>query len=161
MTNTLHRYGDADSFRDDYVVFAMCCRGQNDEGSVPKLRRFLEMALPFKPVNLGDSRNGGALRASKAMNPGSHWNRDMRPDFQAVIDGLNTPSTAAAVFDNRVAAEDFLKAVKAADLGLSVNISTSIDGAEQCCHAADAPRHSMVIRWVSRATPSTCPTKMF
>ncbi|MEP6714260.1 MAG: hypothetical protein ABJC09_01725 [Terriglobia bacterium] len=143
MTNTLHRYGDANSFQDDYVVFAMCCRGQNDEGSVPKLRRFLEMALPFKPVNLGDSRNGGALRASKSMNPGSHWKRDMRPDFQAVIDGLNTPSTAAAVFDNRMAAEDFLKTVKAADLGLSVNISTSIDGAEQCCHAADSCRHSI------------------
>lgn len=143
MTNTLHRYGDADSFRDDYVVFAICCRGQNDEGAVPKLRRFLEMALPFKPVNLGDARHGGALRASKSMNPVSHWKRDMRPDFQAVINGLNTLTTAAAVFDNRVAAEDFLKAVKAADLGLSVNISTSIDGAEQCCHEADACRHSV------------------
>ena len=85
MTNTLHRYGDADSFRDDYVVFAISCRGKNDEDSVPKLRRFLEMALPFKPVNLGDARHGGALRASQSMGPGSHWKRDMRPDFQAVI----------------------------------------------------------------------------
>ena len=47
------------------------------------------------------------------------------------------------MFDNRVDAEDFVKAVKAADLGLSVNISTSIDGAEQCCHAARQPRHSV------------------
>ncbi|MEO8598151.1 MAG: hypothetical protein ABI759_32830 [Candidatus Solibacter sp.] len=143
MTNTLHRYGDADSFRDDYVVFAMCGRGHNDEGVVPKLRRFLEMALPFKPVNMGDARHGGALRAAKSMNPASHWKRDMRPDFQTVIQGLDTVTTAAAVFDNRVAAEDFLKTVKAADLGLSVNISTSIDGAEQCCHVADACRHSV------------------
>ena len=143
MTNTLHRYGDADSFRDDYVVFAMCCRGKNDEDSVPRLRRFLEMALPFKPVNLGDSRHGGALRASKSVSPASHWKRDMQPDFQTVIDGVNTPTTAAAVFDNRVAAEDFLKSVKEADLGLSVNISTSIDGAEQCCHVANACRHSV------------------
>ena len=30
-----------------------------------------------------------------------------------------------------------------ADLGLSVNISTSIDGAEQCCQAAGIPRHSV------------------
>jgi hypothetical protein len=101
------------------------------------------MALPFKPVNLGDPRHGGALRASKSMSPLSHWNRDMKPDFRAVIEGLNTPTTAAAVFDNRVAAEDFMKAVKEADLGLSVNISTSIDGAEQCCHVADACRHSV------------------
>jgi hypothetical protein len=42
-----------------------------------------------------------------------------------------------------VSAEDFVKSVKAADLGLSVNISTSIEGAEQCCHEADICRHSV------------------
>jgi hypothetical protein len=143
MTNKLHRYGDKDSFRDDYIVFAICSRGKNDEGSVPKLRKFLEMALPFKPVNLGDARHGGALRPSKSMNPLAHWKRHTEPDFQAVIDGLDTPTTAAAVFDSRVAAEDFVKAVKEADLGLSVNISTSIEGAEQCCHEANICRHSV------------------
>jgi hypothetical protein len=101
------------------------------------------MALPFKPVNLGDARHGGALRPSKSMSPVSHWKRDVQPDFQAVIDGFDTPTTAAAVFDNRVAAEEFLKSVKAADLGLSVNISTSIEGAEQCCHEAGICRHSV------------------
>ena len=143
MTNTLHRFGDADSFRDDYIVFAMCSRGKNDEDSVPKLRKFLEMALSFNPVNLGDARNGGALRPSKSMNPFSHWKRNIKPDFRAVIDGFNVATTAAAVFDNRVAAEDLMKAVREADFGLSVNISTSIDGAEQCCHAAGIPRHSV------------------
>ena len=62
MTNTLHRFGDAESFRDDYVVFAIASKGKNDNDAVPKLKRFLELALPFKPVNLGDSRHGGALR---------------------------------------------------------------------------------------------------
>ena len=62
MTNTLHRYGDRTSFRDDYIVFAMCSRGKNDENAVSRLRQFLEMALQFKPVNLGDARHGGALR---------------------------------------------------------------------------------------------------
>ena len=143
MTNTLHRFGDAESFKDDYVIFAICSRGMNDEDAVPKLRKFLEIALKFKPVNLGDSRHGGALRPSKSMHPTSHWNRDMTPDFQAVIDGLDTPTTAAAVFNDKVAAQDFLKAVKEADLGLSINISTSIDGADECCHAAGIPRHSV------------------
>jgi hypothetical protein len=143
MTNTLHRFGDAASFRDDYVVFAICSRGKNDKGAVEKLQKFLRMALPFKPVNLGDARHGGALRPCKQMNPTSHWDRDLTPDFEAVIAGLDTPTTAAAVFDDRVNAEEFVKAVKAADLGLSVNISTSIDGAEQCCFAAGIPRHSV------------------
>jgi len=143
MTNTLHRYGSAESFYDDYVIFAIPSRGKNDKGSVPKLKQFLEMALPFKQVNLGDALNGGALRPRRDMSPTAHWKRDMTPDFRGVIDGLTGPTTVAAVFDDRVHAEDFVKAVKAADLGLCINISTSIDGAEQCCHAACQPRHSV------------------
>jgi hypothetical protein len=143
MTNTLHRFGTAESFRDDYVVFAMASKGRNDEGALPKLRRFLEIAVKFKPVNLGDAIHGGALRPSKEMNPAAHWKRDVTPDLEGVIKGLNAPTTVAAVFDNRVAAEDFVAAVKEADLGLSVNVSTSIDGAEQCCFAAGIPRHSV------------------
>ena len=143
MTNTLHRFGDAESFRDDYVVFAIASKGKNDKDSLPKLRRFLELAIPFKPVNLGDARHGGALRPCKNMNPTQHWNRDMRPDFDAVLRGLDTPTTCAAVFDNKVAAEDFVKRIKEEDLGLSINISTSVDGAEQCCHHAGIPRHSV------------------
>jgi len=143
LTNTLHRFGDAESFRDDYVVFAMACKGKNDQDALPKLRRFLQIALEYKPVNLGDARHGGALRPSRKMNPLSHWKRDMKPDFEAVINGLDVPTTCAAVFDDRVRAEDFVERIKEEDLGLSVNISTSIDGAEQCCHHACIARHSV------------------
>jgi hypothetical protein len=77
------------------------------------------------------------------MDPTSQWNRDRALNCQAVIDGLDSTTAVAAVFDNRVAAEDFVKTAKAADLGLSINISTSVDGAEQCCFAAGIPRHSV------------------
>jgi hypothetical protein len=143
MTNTLHRFGPAESFADDYVVFAMCARGKNDKDALPKLKKFLEMAVPFQPVNLGDASHGGALRPSRQMNPLAHWNRDITPDFKAVINGLDTLTTVAAVFDSRPTAEEFVKAVKEADLGLSINISTSVEGAEQCCFAAGIPRHSV------------------
>lgn len=143
MTNTLHRFGSAESFRDDYVVFAIASKGNNDAGALEKLRTFLRMAVPFRPVNLGDARNGGALRPSRHMTPTSHWKRDISPDLEAVINGLTHVTTVAAVFDNRTAAEDFVKAVKQADLGVSVNISTSIEGAENCCQKAFIPRHSV------------------
>jgi hypothetical protein len=143
MTNTLHRFGDAESFRDDYVVFAIACRGKNDEDALERQRKFLRMAIPFGPVNLGDARKGGALRPCKEMNPTNHWNRDMTPDLEAVADGLNHITTVAAVFDSLEKAEKFVVAVKEADLGLSINISTSIDGADTCCHAAGIQRHSV------------------
>ena len=143
MTNTLHRFGTAESFKDDYVIFAIASKGRNDEGALEKLREFLRMAATFGPVNLGDARKGGALRPCKNMTPLSHWDRDRKADFNAVIDGLAHVTTVAAVFDDRVKAEDFLQAVRARDFGLSVNISTSVDGADQCCHAAGIPRHSV------------------
>ena len=142
MTNTLHRFGDAKSFRDDYIVFAIASRGRNDEGAVPKLRKFLEIALKHKPVNLGDSRHGGALRSSKSLNPLSHWKRDDKPDFECVIAGVDVATTVAAVFDNLEAAEACTKEVREADLGLSINISTSVAGAQECCKAAGIFRHS-------------------
>jgi hypothetical protein len=143
MTNTLHRFGPAPSFRDDYVIFAMCCKGRNDKDALPKLRKFLEMAIPFKPVNLGDARHGGCLRPKAGMSPLSHWNRDMTPNFEEVVKGLDAPTTVAAVFDNRAAATSFLEKVKAADLGLSINMSTSLENAESCCDAISQPRHSV------------------
>jgi hypothetical protein len=143
MTNTLHRFGSADSFRDDYVIFAIASRGKNEQGALEKLKEFLRLAVQFGPVNLGDARNGGALRPCKQMTPLSHWGRDTTRDFQAVIDGFDHITTASAVFDDRGKAEDFLKAVKERDFGLSINMSTSVEGADQCCHAAGVARHSV------------------
>ena len=143
MTNTLHRLGDAESFRDDYIVFALPTKSKKDPNALPKLRRFLEIALEYNPVNLGDARHGGALRSSKKLGPLSHWKRDMKPDFQAVIHGLDAPTSCAAVFDNLEAAEKFVKRIKEEDLGISVNVSTSIEGAERCCKYACIDRHSI------------------
>jgi hypothetical protein len=143
MTNTLHRYGDADSFEDDYIVFATPSNRRNDINSIPKLKKFLELALPFNPVNLGDPVHGGALRPSRDLGPQSHWTRDVTPDFRTVIDGIDEPASVVAIFDNRVSAEKFLQEVVKADLGLSVNISTSIEGAEECCRYAGITRHSV------------------
>lgn len=144
MTNTLHRFGDAESFQDDFIVFAMACKGPFKQvNALDGLRRFLQIALEYHPVNLGDARHGGAIRPSRRMNPLAHWTRDHTPDFQAVVDGLTDVTTCAAVFDNRAAAGQFVARIKDENLGLSVNVSTSIQGAEDCCEHAGIPRHSV------------------
>lgn len=143
MTNTLHRYGDAESFYDDYVIFASPSNGKNEINSIPKLKKFLELALPFNPVNLGDPAHGGSLRPSRNLTTVANWSRSQKPDFRAVIDGIDEPASVVAIFDNKDAAEKFLKVVVEADLGLSVNISTSVDGAMECCQYAGITRHSV------------------
>ena len=70
MTNTLHRFGDAESFHDDYVIFAIASKGSNDQDSLPKLNRFLQIAVEFKPVNLG-TRGMGSAAAVAQHEPGS------------------------------------------------------------------------------------------
>jgi hypothetical protein len=143
MTNTLHRYGSAESFADDFIVFATPSNGRNEIGSLPKLKRFLELALPFKPVNIGDPVHGGSLRPVNDLHTTANWKRDMKPDFHAVIDGLTEPASVVAIFDNQAAAEQFLKAAVEADLGLSVNMSVSVQGAVECCKFAGIKRHSV------------------
>jgi hypothetical protein len=143
MTNTLHRFGTAESFHDDYIVFAIPTKVKKDPDAVPKLHKFLEMALEFDPVNLGDARHGGAIRPAKHLGPMAHWRRDDKPDFRAVIQGVNVPTTCTAVFDKKENAERFVKRVKEANLGISINVSTSIDGALDCCEFAGLSRHSV------------------
>ncbi len=63
--------------------------------------------------------------------------------MRAVIDGIDQPASVAAVFDNLAAAQNFLKILKEANLGLCVNVSTSIEGAQQCSQFARIVCHSI------------------
>jgi len=143
MTNTLHRYGNKENLHNDFIVFAIPCRGYNDENSVPKLKRFLRLACKYKPINLGDGSHGGIFRPSKALNPLAHWVRKSDADFESVIEGVSTPTTVAAVFDRIESVEEFIVELRKADLGLSINISALIDRAQECCRQTGFARHSV------------------
>jgi hypothetical protein len=52
MTHTLHRRGTKENLAKDYVVFAMSAKGINEKDSAEKMRKFLQMAQRYKPVNL-------------------------------------------------------------------------------------------------------------
>jgi hypothetical protein len=142
VTNTLHRYGDAESFRDDYVIFAIPCKGKNDEGAVEKLRAFLRVCARHDPVNIGNS-DAASHRPSSQLQPSVHWKRRLTPDHAKVIAGVHRSATVAAVFASREAAEACLRELIEADLGLSVNVSTSVEGAKQVATACGINRHSV------------------
>ncbi len=143
MTNTLHRYGSAESFRDDLIVFAMPTRGLNDADCVEKLRMFLRLALKHHPVNLGDARKGGIYQPSPRLNPLAHWRRPEPPREEEILERIDGPTTVSAVFDNSKDVTAFLHDLKEADLGLSVNISGLMDEANACCQKVGITRHSI------------------
>jgi hypothetical protein len=143
MTNTLHRYGPPDDLRDDYIVFAMASKGVNDEGAPAKLQAFLRLALPHGPVNLGNAIKGGLYHASADLTPLAHWSRPDERDPEGLVAGIDACSTVAAVFDDAAKVEAFLRDLKAADLGVSVNIAALTDETHACAKRAGITRHSV------------------
>jgi len=142
MTNTLHRYGLAQSFRDDYIIFAIPSKGKNDEGCIPKLKQFLRICIKHNPSNIGNG-NRGMLVPEKNLGPAAHWKRDCTPDWEAVIEGINKPGTVAAVFTSEESASACFKEVVEADFGISVNISTSVENAKRVGENCGIKRHSV------------------
>lgn len=143
MTNTLHRFGAPETQRDDYIVFAMASRGINDAGAPEKLQAFLRLAVKHGPINVGHAIKGGMYHPSADLNPLAHWSRPETADPDAVVRSIDAPSTVSAVFDDVAKVEALLKDLKAADLGISVNIASLADEAKACCKRAGLTRHSI------------------
>lgn len=152
MTNTLHRYTEhyardpaeePHPVTDDFIVFAMASKGVNDDDLVAKYRAFLTLAVQHDPVNIGDATHGGWLRPQRDLTPANHWNREHRPDPEAVIRGIDGPTTVAAVFDTFDKMRAFVEALARADLGVSINVAAPMDAAHRCCREAGLPRHSV------------------
>lgn len=142
MTNTLHRYGHSESFRDDYIIFAIPSKGKNDENCIPKLKAFLRICAKYNPGNMGNG-NRGSIAPEKSLGPTAHWKRDAKPDWEKVIEGVNKPGTVSAVFASAEQAHACLKEVVAADFGISVNMSTSVENARQAAETCGIKRHSV------------------
>ena len=145
MTNTLHRFGKPESLKDDYIVFVMPSKGINDEGAMEKVRTFLNTALKYNPINIGNALAGPLYRPEKDLTPiklyFSARKEKVSPD--QVIQELTEPGSAAVVFDNREALDAFLKDVKELDLGISVNVSALADDVRDACRKSGIILHSV------------------
>ncbi len=142
MTNTLHRYGKAESFRDDYIIFAIPSKGKNDEDSIPRLKQFLRICAKYNPSNMGNGNRGG-LMPDRNLGPAAHWNRNKQPDWEAVIESVEKPGTVSAVFSSADKAVACFSEIIEADFGLSVNISAAVQDAREVACKCSTHRHSV------------------
>ena len=143
MSVCAEHYGAPETLEDDFIVFAMATRGVNDEGSVEKFQKFLDLARQHGPINLGDATKGAVYRPSKKLNPLAHWFRKDERDLDSLVKNVDQPTVVSAVFDNPGALTAFLVDIKAADLGLSINISALTDRADEIAKTAGITRHSV------------------
>ena len=142
MTNTLHRYGSPEGLRDDFVVFAIPTKA-NREGSLPKLKAFLEIAAKHGPVNMGGGGKGGFHRPSARLTPLVHWRERAAVTPAEVIEGCESPGTVAAVFDDIEKVKRLLAELRQRDLGMSINVSGLTEDARSAAEAAGLTRHSV------------------
>lgn len=127
MTHTLHRLGNTENLRDDYVVFAMSAKGINEEGSHAAMRRFIELAFELDPVNAGDTMTGHILTHSR----------------QEILDGIQDISVVHAVFTDEDKVATLIKRVREADLGISVVVSGLFDRVRECAQQAGLRQHTV------------------
>lgn len=107
MTHTLHRRGNPDALRRDYVVLLMAAQGVNADGSAALKREALTLARRFHPVNLGDGKYGNLF--SKGAT--------------AILANVDDRSVVHAVFDDEDAMLRYVAALKQAALELSVVVT--------------------------------------
>jgi len=126
MSHTLHRRGKAEGMKNDFVLFAMSAKGINEVDSAGKLRRFLEILSQFNPVNMGDMKTGNEF-----ITPVGN-----------VIASTQDTSIVHGVFATREDLIGALKALKEADLGISVIVSGLLEDVHECCKESGINRHT-------------------
>ncbi|HUL31888.1 MAG TPA: hypothetical protein VLZ03_15670 [Thermodesulfobacteriota bacterium] len=128
MTHSLHRRGDLESLKEDFVVLGCPATGVNKKGSAPNTRTFLSICYKHGPINLGD------------MKTGNIYNTTMDDILSRVTDGTIVQCT----FDNREKIVSLLKDLKENRPGISVIISGVTDVVQRCMDEAGMGRiHSL------------------
>jgi len=128
MTNTLHRQGELESLKHDYIIFVHTAKGKNREGSAEKNREFMRICQKYHPVNMGDVKQGSVLHDDIA--------------FESLLATMEDGTVAAAVFTDIDTLQKVVEELIRADLGLCINISGLLDEVQACCRRAGITRHS-------------------
>lgn len=129
MTNTLHRQGDEEGLKGDFVIFAHTAKGKNREGSGPKIQEFMRICLKHHPVNIGDAKQGNIHQDDI--------------DMETLISNQGDGAAAAAVFTDLGTLQKVIEELLRADLGICINVSGLLEEVRQCCNRVGIQRHSV------------------
>lgn len=127
MTHTLHRQGDVESLREDYVLLAMAARGINYDDSDPKQQRIWEILSHFSDrlANYGNVTEGNRQHVTLTR-------------LQTVKSRL-----VHAVFTDRETLTACLRELREADVGISVVVSGLYDDVVEACEASGLRPHTV------------------
>ncbi len=127
MTHSLHRSGDIESLKKDFVWFMYQTKGVNDKNIKPKALEFIAAAEAFGSENWGDVKTGPKTRVP----------------VKEIEDKITDKSRLRGVFTRRDQVVGFLKRIKEKNLGQSVVISGVLSEVIPACEEAGCKVHSI------------------
>ncbi len=127
MTHTLHRQGELENLREDFIVFTMSAKTVNAKGSAEKMRRFFEILEKYKSVNYGDMKTGTMLKSER----------------NTIYDGIQDTSIVHFVFTDKEIVGKILNDLKRAELGTSIVLSGLVDSIGQLCKKVGLKTHTV------------------
>jgi hypothetical protein len=127
MTHSLHRSGDLESQKKDFVWFMYQTKGVNDVEIKPKALAFIAAAEAVGSENWGDVKTGPRTRFSSEEIRGK----------------ITDKSRIRGVFTRRNQVVEFLKTIKSQELGQSVVITGVLSEVLPACKEAGVMPHSI------------------
>jgi len=123
MTHSLHRRGDVESLKKDFLILSCTAKGFNDAWYREPAQEFIRIVLKHKPVNGGDMKTGNILY----MEP------------QKIIDSVTSTTILEWTFDSKENVIECVKELKEADLGISIVVTGMIDEVTDIVEKAGLP----------------------
>lgn len=127
MTHSLHRSGDLESQKRDFNWFMYQTKGVNDVGIKPKALAFIAAAEAAGSENWGDVKTGPITRFSS----------------EEIREKITDKSRIRGVFTRREQVIEFLKRIKAQELGQSVVITGVLSEVLPACKETGVTPHSI------------------
>jgi len=124
MTHSLHRQLTDSGREKDFTVIMLRAMGVNNEGYLPKCQEFLRIAARHNALNLSSEMKGNRLLFS----------------LEEIV--ADAEGDSQALFGSPEDLTSFLRALRKADLGLSVTVSGDFDIVDRCFSEAGLKHHS-------------------
>ncbi|MDR2529126.1 MAG: hypothetical protein LBD04_08945 [Synergistaceae bacterium] len=131
MSHSLHRFGSAESLKNDFCIYTRAAKGVNRDYCGDKLREILSIYLSEKPDNFGSSHAGKSFVAG------------LKPEEYAKT--LDNSYGIIASFDDVEKVKGVLKKAKEARLGISMVVSGLIDDVVKVAHECGLKPHTALL----------------
>jgi hypothetical protein len=128
MTHSLHRCGNEESLRKDYVFLCTPAKGVNHQGAAEKLIKILDIVMDVGPSNIGFYGHGSLLS---------------NISIDKVKSKFHDNSRVRCCFDDKEKLKEVLKRVKKEDLGLSITVSGLINELKEISNELELKPHTI------------------